>query len=101
MCEVQTHLKPIAKPFVPYVKRRAMRMSYSPNLDRSRLRGSDAIEQMAHDFLTFSANAGSINSDDLELLGWTRTQINLHASDARRYANRFAEDNHMRMQRSA
>lgn len=101
MCEVISHLKPETKPYVPYPKRRAMRMAYSPNLDRSRLRGAEAIEQMAHDFLTFAANAGSVNASDLELLGWTPSQITLIAPDARRYATRFAEVNHMRTQRSA
>jgi hypothetical protein len=72
-------------------KRCAYNMSYSPYLDRSRLHGKAAIEQMAHDFQTFTANAGSINQDDLEILGWTGTQVALHASDARRFANRRAD----------
>lgn len=68
-------------------KRCAFRMAYSPYLDRGRLRGKTAIEQMAHDFQMFAASAGSINQDDLEILGWTPTQIALHTADARRFAN--------------
>lgn len=79
--------------FLSSDKRRAVRMSYSPYLDRSKLRGKSAIEQMAHDFQCFAANAGSVNQDDLEILGWTRTQILLHSSDARHYAHRLAENN--------
>jgi hypothetical protein len=74
------------RPFIPSAKRPAFRMSYSPYLDRARLRGTAAIEQMAQDFQMFAASAGSINQDDLEILGWTRTQIALHVSDARHYA---------------
>ena len=68
-------------------KRCAFRMAYSPYLDRARLKGKTAIEQMAHDFQMFAASAGSINQDDLEILGWTPSQITLHAADARRFAN--------------
>lgn len=81
------------KPFVPQHKRAALRMAYSPYLDRAKLRGKAAIEQMAFDFQMFAASAGSVNQEDLEILGWTRTQITLHASDARHAANRFADDN--------
>lgn len=79
------------RPFMPSEKRCAFRMAYSPFLDRARLRGRAAIEQMAHDFQMFAASAGSINQDDLEILGWTPTQIALHASDARRYAHHQAD----------
>lgn len=79
------------RPFIPREKRAAFRMSYSPYLDRAKLRGKHAIEQMAHDFQMFAASAGSINQDDLEILGWTRTQITLHAPDARHYANHIAD----------
>lgn len=72
-------------------KRYALKASYSPYLDRSRLRGREAIDQMANDFLAFAASAGSINQDDLEIIGWTRSQVSLHASDARHVANRRAD----------
>jgi hypothetical protein len=75
------------KPFIASHKRRAFNISYSPYLDRAKLRAKDAIDQMAHDFQMFAASAGSINQDDLEILGWNRTQISLHASDARHLAN--------------
>lgn len=81
------------KSFITAGKRSALKMSYSPYLDRAKLRGAAAVEQMAHDFMVFAANAGSVNQDDLEILGWTRAQVTLHASDARHYANRFADDN--------
>lgn len=77
--------------FTSHAKRPAFRMAYSPYLDRARLRGKTAIEQMAHDFLMFAASAGSVNQDDLEILGWTKTQVMLHASDARHYAHRRAD----------
>lgn len=76
---------------VPPQKRYALKMTYTPYLDRSRLRGTEAIDQMANDFLMFAASAGSINQDDLEIIGWTRTQIMVHASDARIVANRRAD----------
>jgi hypothetical protein len=69
----------------------ALRMTYSPYLDRARLQGKLAIKQMAHDFQMFAANAGSVSQDDLEILGWTRAQITLLVSDARQYANRSAD----------
>lgn len=77
--------------FTPAAKRSALKMTYSPYLDRAKLRGKEAIDQMANDFLMFAANAGSINQDDLEVMGWTRTQIVLHASDARHLANHRAD----------
>jgi hypothetical protein len=77
--------------FTPSEKRCALKMAYSPYLDRARLRGRDAIDQMANDFLMFRASAGSINQEDLEVIGWTRSQISLHASDARHLANRRAD----------
>lgn len=76
---------------VPPQKRYALKMTYTPYLDRSRLRGTEAIDQMANDFLMFAASAGSINQDDLEVMGWTRTQVTLHASDARHLANHRAD----------
>lgn len=72
-------------------KRGAFKMAYSPYLDRGALTGARAIEQMALDFQTFAANAGSISADDLEVLGWTPAQIALLASAARQYANRKAD----------
>lgn len=79
--------------YIPADKRGAisMAMTYSPFQDRSRLRGLTAIQQMAQDFLVINANAGSVSQDDLEILGWSPTQITLHASAARQYANRQAE----------
>lgn len=79
------------RPFIASAKRCAFKMSYSPYLDRAQLRKSSAVEQMAQDFLMFRASAGSINQDDLEILGWTPSQIALHTTDARRMANRLAD----------
>ncbi|MDI1265006.1 MAG: hypothetical protein PS018_17285 [bacterium] len=84
-------MKPQASPISTSDSRLAQRMCYSPYLDRGRLRGKAAIEQMAGDFRQFAAVAGSVNQDELELLGWSATQIALHAPDARRYANRLAD----------
>ncbi|MCS3725461.1 hypothetical protein [Bradyrhizobium betae] len=78
-------------------KRYALKMTYSPYLDRAKLRGKEAIEQMANDFLMFAASAGSVNQDDLELLGWTRTQVVLHTSDARHLANHRADQERRRV----
>lgn len=86
MCNAKKTTAPI-----PHFKRYAVRMSYTPNLDRAQLRGKRAVEQMAHDFLMFSASAGSVNQDDMELIGWTATQVTLHATEARRYANGYAD----------
>jgi hypothetical protein len=83
--------------FQPREKRSALKMTYSPYLDRSRLRGKDAIDQMANDFLMFAASAGSINQDDLEIIGWTKSQIALHVSDARIVANRRADQERRRV----
>lgn len=77
--------------FIDPDKRASFRMAYSPYLDRARLKGKAAIAQMAFDFRTFAANAGSVSQDDLELLGWSRSQIALHASDARHCANQQSE----------
>jgi hypothetical protein len=81
----------VCRPHIPADKRGAFRMSYSPFIDRRKLRGADAVEQMAMDFQTYVANAGSISETDLEILGWSRAQIALHASDARRAAYRRAD----------
>jgi hypothetical protein len=60
---------------------------HSPYLVRAKLRGRDAIvEQMADDFRIIVTRRGSVDSEDLELLGWTPSQINLHGADARRRA---------------
>jgi hypothetical protein len=83
MCQ---HIRP-----THFEKRGAFKMAYSPYLDRAQLKGKSAIAQMALDFLMFAANAGAVCETDLEILGWTRTQVVLHASDARQYANRRAE----------
>jgi hypothetical protein len=69
-------------------KRGAFTMAYSPYLHRGALAGARAVEQMALDFQTFAANAGSISADDLEVLGWTPAQVAALAPAARQYANR-------------
>src|SRR5205807_10298876 len=42
--------------------------------------------QMSDDLLTLTANAGSVSADDMELVGWTRAQIETHGKDAMRDA---------------
>lgn len=73
---------------LPADKRGAFAMSYSPFLHRAALRGAAAVDQMALDFSTFAAAAGSISEQDLEILGWTPAQVALHASAARQIAHR-------------
>jgi hypothetical protein len=77
--------------YISIERRGGIAMAYSPFLDRSKLRGSTAVQQMAQDFLVINANAGSVSQDDLEILGWSPAQITLHASAARQFANRQAE----------
>jgi hypothetical protein len=72
-------------------KRLAYTMAYRPGIDRAALRGSSAVRQMADDFLIFAANAGCVCKDELEILGWTPSQIELHASTARQAAHRSAD----------
>lgn len=48
------------------------------------------IEQMADDCRVLAANAGAATTDGLELMGWTRTQIELHGRDAAREALKLA-----------
>lgn len=76
---------------MPRHKRYAISLSYNPVLDRARLRGKAAVEQMGFDFLMFAASAGSVSQDDMELIGWTATQVTLHSTEARRFANRYAD----------
>ena len=82
---------PSARRRIAAEKRGAFRLSFRPYVDRAALAGRAAIEQMAEDFQTFVANVGSISQDDLEVLGWTRAQIVLHAQDARERVNRRAD----------
>ena len=44
------------------------------------------VEQMADDFRIIVTRRGSVDADDLELLGWTPSQINTCGADARRKA---------------
>lgn len=72
---------------VTSAQRSACKMTFSPFLDRAGLRERAAIvAQMADDLRVFAANAGSVSEDDLELLGWTPTQIATHGRDATRRA---------------
>lgn len=60
---------------------------YSPFLVRANIRARDKIvEQMADDFRTIVTRRGSVDTEDLELLGWTMAQINTCGADARRRA---------------
>lgn len=66
-------------------------VSHSPNLNRRRLQGAAALEQMADDFRVFAANAGSVDRDCLRALGWSETQIDLHGRKAADRARDLAE----------
>ena len=46
--------------------------------------------QMAADLRGLLATAGGVASEDLELIGWSRTQIKAHAEDAIALARRQA-----------
>lgn len=60
---------------------------HSPFLVRARLKSRDAIvAQMADDFRIVVTRRGSVDADDLELLGWTQAQITSCSGDARRRA---------------
>lgn len=67
------------------------RITFSPYLDRAGLKGKDQIvAQMADDFRIRAATAGSVTEDDLEGIGWTRAQIEMHGRAAAREAQRLA-----------
>ncbi|QUS40598.1 hypothetical protein RPMA_18450 [Tardiphaga alba] len=57
---------------------------------RPDLRGKAAVEQMADDMRQFGQREGGVSRDDLELLGWTSQQVDLHSSDARTLALRLS-----------
>jgi hypothetical protein len=69
-------------------RRSAIKLAYSPYLDRGALSGAAAVAQMADDLRTFVANCGAVLEEDLELIGWTPQQIAAHgrAARARAYA---------------
>jgi hypothetical protein len=72
---------------VTSAQRFARKVAFSPYLDRAGMRERDAIiSQMADDLCVFAANAGSVSEDDLELLGWTPTQIATYGRAATRRA---------------
>jgi hypothetical protein len=71
--------------------RSALKVAFSPFLDRAALHGRKALSQMADDLRVFSANAGCVVASDLELLGWTPAQITRHGTEAARTARARSE----------
>jgi hypothetical protein len=69
---------------------RATHASQGPFLNRPALAGSAAVCQMADDLRVFTANAGAVTENDLEVLGWTRAQVVAHGAAARERATREA-----------
>jgi hypothetical protein len=68
-------------------QRGAIKMAFSPFLDRAGLRAKEAIlAQMADDLRIFAANLGSVTESELELMGWTPEQIATHGREASRRA---------------
>lgn len=57
---------------------------------RSPLSPSETIKRMADDMRAASYREGGITEDDLERLGFTRSQIKAHAADARALAHQLA-----------
>lgn len=67
--------------------RSTRKFTYSPYLDRTAMKGREAIvSQMADDMRLHAANAGSVTERDLELIGWTAGQVETYGRDASRLA---------------
>jgi hypothetical protein len=71
---------------------RAVNTSQGPFLNRPALTGSAAVCQMADDLRIFTANAGAVTENDLEVLGWTRAQVQAYGAAARERATREASN---------
>lgn len=71
--------------------RSALKLTFSPFLDRARLSGRAAREQMTDDLRVLAANAGCVVDADLELMGWTPAQIIKYGADAARAARAQSE----------
>ncbi|MGE3990362.1 hypothetical protein [Pseudorhodoplanes sp.] len=71
----------------------ALVATHSPYLDRAGLRTeAKIVGQMADDFLVFATNRGCVTEADLELAGWTASQIAAHGAAAARRARTLAAD---------
>jgi hypothetical protein len=57
---------------------------------RAMLSPSATVQRMAEDMRTSGDREGGITAEDLERLGFTPTQIKLHAADARSLAQRLS-----------
>ncbi|NEU95080.1 hypothetical protein [Bradyrhizobium uaiense] len=57
---------------------------------RAPLSPSETVKRMADDMRAASYREGGITEDDLERLGFTRSQIKAHAADARALAQQLA-----------
>ncbi|UFX41824.1 hypothetical protein HAP47_0021200 [Bradyrhizobium sp. 41S5] len=57
---------------------------------RAPLSPSETVKRMADDMRAASYREGGITEDDLERLGFTRSQIKAHAADARALAHQLA-----------
>lgn len=71
----------------------ALKMTYSPFLNRAGLTAKKQIlDRMADDFRVIVTNCGAVVENDLELLGWSPTQIASHGKEAARLAMARAAD---------
>jgi hypothetical protein len=67
--------------------RSGLKMTYAPHLNRAALTGRTLLDQMADDMRVLAANAGAVDRDDLETLGYTPEQITAKGREAARLAN--------------
>jgi hypothetical protein len=73
--------------------RSALKVAYSPFLNRAALTGNRALDQMTDDLRVLAANAGCVVDADLELLGWLPAQIGKHGVSAARAARAKSDRN--------
>ena len=55
-------------------------------LDRTVLRGAEAVRLMADDMRVFHSNAGAVTEADLKVIGWKQSQVTEHGDAARELA---------------
>ncbi|MGD9766809.1 MAG: hypothetical protein AB7U62_04125 [Pseudolabrys sp.] len=73
----------------------ALKVAYNPFLDRAALTDKQAIlAQMADDFRIIATNAGGVDREHLELVGWLPAQIERYGKDAARLARQNADRSH-------
>lgn len=72
--------------------RYGLKLAYHHYLDRAALVGKPALEQMADDLRTMAGSAGCLTKEDLKLLGWTQSQLDLHGEKAGERARSLSSD---------